>query len=333
MNNTLRLPDFIIVGAMKAGTTSLHYILNHHDNVFIPRREIYFFDIDDVQQHPDFFPDNRGKWTFHDYEYYCKDYLDWYSRFFQDAVDGQVIGEDSTTYIVSSKAPPRIARLLPNVKLIFMLRDPVSRAYSHYWHLVASGRAIYDFEGTLRHTPGTILQRGYYKEQIERFNQYFPENQLKFIIFEQFTKNIQSSVDDVCEFLGLSGTVDTGAVDTHRNIGKAPRSLRLRLRANRINRKAAARMYQGYLPTPGIKEQDSPRFGRFTDYLSPTIALSKMVNRSPKPKYPPMASGVREFLERLYAKENTGLGDLIGIDIESYWPYMRRHAKSSDKTQ
>jgi hypothetical protein len=326
MNNTPRLPDFIIVGAMKAGTTSLHYILNHHNNVFIPRREIYFFDLDDVQQHPDFFMDARGEWTFHDYEHHCKDYLDWYSSFFRNAAEGQVVGEDSTTYVASSKAPRRIARLLPNVKLIFMLRDPVSRAYSHYWHLVNSGRATYDFEDTLRHAPGTILQRGYYKQQIEQFRQYFREDQLKFIMFEEFIKNIQAMVDDVCVFLGLSGTVDTGAIDTHRNIGTAPRSLRLKLSANRLNKKAAERIYRGYIPTPGIKEQNSPCSGRCIEYLSPTIVLSKMVNRSPKPKYPPMASGVREFLERLYAKENMGLGDLIGVDIESYWPYMRRHA-------
>src|SRR4029453_15619679 len=111
-----------------------------------------------------------------DYEHHCQDYLGWYSSFFQNAADGQVIGEDSTTYMASSKASRRIARLLPNVKLIFMLRDPVTRAYSHYWHLVKTGPVIYDFESTLRHTPYTILQRGYYKEQIERFMEYFPED-------------------------------------------------------------------------------------------------------------------------------------------------------------
>jgi hypothetical protein len=76
MNNGARLPNFIIVGAQKAGTTSMHHILNHHDDVFIPGREIYFFDIDDVQQHPDFSRDDSGKWTFHDYEYYWDDYLE-----------------------------------------------------------------------------------------------------------------------------------------------------------------------------------------------------------------------------------------------------------------
>jgi hypothetical protein len=70
---------------------------------------------------------------------------------------------------------------------------------------------------------------------------------------------------------------------------------------------------------------ESLTVGRSIEHLSPTMVLSRIVNRSPKPKYPPMASGVREFLERLYAKENMGLGDLIGIDIKRYWPYMRHH--------
>ena len=326
MHDKYRLPDFIIAGAMKAGTTSMHHILNHHDDVFIPRREIHFFDMDDVQQHPDFFWDDSGNWTFHDYEHHYKDYLAWYGNFFQGAADGQIIGEDSTTYMASSKAPARITRLLPHVKLIFMLRNPVTRAYSHYWHLVNSGRAIYDFEGTLRHTPGTILQRGYYKEHIERITQYFPRDQLKFVIFEEFTKNVQAIVDDVCGFLGLQTTIETGKVDTHQHIGMAPRSLRLKLRANRINRKAAERIYQGYLPTPGIKKQKTSSFGRFIEDFSPSMVINKIVNRTPKQKYPSMAADVRQFLEKLYAKENMGLGDLIGLDIERYWPYMRDHS-------
>jgi hypothetical protein len=155
--------------------------------------------------------------------------------------------------------------------------------------VVNTGRAIHDFEGTLLHAPGTILQRGYYKEQ------------------EEFTKNIQAIVDDVFKFLGLRAAVDTRAVDTYRNIGTAPRNLRLKLRANRINRKAAERIYRGYLPTPGRTKKKLPTVGKSTEHLSPTMVLSRTVNRSPKPKYPSMASGVREFLERLYAKENWDL--------------------------
>jgi hypothetical protein len=326
MNNVARLPNFIIVGAMKAGTTSMHYILNRHDNVFIPAGEIHFFDLDDIQQHPDFFIDGRGKWIFHDYEHHYECYLDWYSRFFRNAIDGQLIGEDSTTYMASSKAAPRIARLLPNVKLLFMLRDPVARAYSQYWHFVNSGRAIYDFEDTLRHAAATIIQRGLYKEQIERFTQYFPKDHLKFVLFEEFIKNVQATVDDVCEFLGLDTAIDTSVLNTHRNRGTAPHSLRLKLWVNRLNRKAAERLYQGYLPTLGLGKQQPSIVDGVLEHFSPTRAINKIASFGPRPKYPPMASGVREFLEQLYAKENRGLEDLIGIDIEKYWPSMRHHS-------
>jgi hypothetical protein len=323
MSEKYRWPHFIIVGAMKAGTTSLHYILNHHDNMFVPTREIFFFDMDDIQQHPDFCVDGAGGWTFHDYEQEHSHYLNWYEDFFRGAADGQLLGEDSTTYMASSKVPPRIAKLLPNVKLIFMLRDPVTRAYSHYWHLVNSGRAIYDFESTLRHTPGTILQRGFYKEQIERFMRYFPKDQLKFIIFEEFTQNIQFTIDSVCGFLGLQSSVDTRAIDTQHNVGTAPRYLGLKLRANRIEKKTVERIYQGYPPTPDTKEQKRTSFNRLNQRLSPTVMLAKLVDRGPRGKYPPIAPGVREFLQRLYANENSGLEGLIDIDLERYWPYMK----------
>ena len=95
MSNEHRWPHFIIAGAMKSGTTSLHYILNHHDNIFVPAGEIFFFDMDDIQQHPDFCMDIAGGWAFHDYEQGYNHYLEWYEDFFRGAVDGQILGEDS----------------------------------------------------------------------------------------------------------------------------------------------------------------------------------------------------------------------------------------------
>jgi hypothetical protein len=152
--------------------------------------------------------------------------------------------------------------------------------------------------------------------------EYFPAQQLKFVIFERFTQNIQAIVDEVCEFLGLRTTVETAAVDTHRNIGVAPWSLRLKLRANSIHRKTAERLYHGYLPTAALQQQKRPTLSRFIEHYSPSVVINKLVSLAPKRKYPPMANGVQQFLEKLYAKENRGLGELIGIDIERYWPHM-----------
>jgi Sulfotransferase family len=321
----IRLPDFIIVGAMKAGTSSLHHILNRHDEIFMAGREIYFFDMDDVQQHPDFFLDGEGQWRFEEYKEDCNEQLNYYKRFFQHSTDVHVIGERSTTYMAAARAPQRIADVLPDVKLIFMLRDPVTRAYSHYWHLVNTGRASHNFESMLLHSPGTILQRGCYKQQIERYQKLFREDQLKFIIFEEFIGNVQSCIDDLCRFLGLRTSIQTKLVDTHRNVGTAPSIPSLVLRANWKNGKTPEGLYRGYVPTLRMETKKQSIFRRCSDYLSPIKVINMMVSLVPRRRYPPMADGVQRFLERLYARDNRGLGDLIGIDIERFWPYMRHN--------
>ena len=122
------LPDLILVGAPKCGTTSLHAMLALHPDVFIPEYEVFFFDVDDVMIHPDFFFHRSGS-SFHDYEGEFEEYLAWYRSLFTSAEPGQIIGEDTTTYLCSHYAPTRIAELLPDVKLIALLRDPVDRAY------------------------------------------------------------------------------------------------------------------------------------------------------------------------------------------------------------
>jgi hypothetical protein len=312
----MRLPDFLIVGAMKAGTTSLHYVLSHHECIFMPDPEIFFFTIDDIQQHPDFFVENSDGWTFHDYEKNFEEYLSWYGAFFKDAKENQVVGERSTAYMASRRAPGRIAALLPDAKLIFTLRDPVDRTYSQYWHEVRVGTMIYDFEKALQYTPGILLQRSFYKEQIVRYKKYFPDINFKFVIFESFIQNPQSIVDEVCEFLGLKWSVEVNNLDTHRNRVIVPRSIGLQLVRNRIFRKVAAQVFlNSYLPN-------------MTSNKTSTLLtmVSKMIRRANAARgksYPPMKQRTRRFLEELFAKENRGLSELIGVSVQDYWPYIQ----------
>ena len=135
-----RLPDFIIAGAMKSGTTSLHQILASDPRIFIPGREIFFFDMDDLSLHSDFWYRDGDGWLTQRYSPSDPGTLAWYAAFFAAARDSQWIGEDSTSYLASAKAPERIATFLPNAKILLLLRDPAARAYSHYWHLVRTGR-------------------------------------------------------------------------------------------------------------------------------------------------------------------------------------------------
>ena len=315
-NVNIPLPDFIIVGAMKSGTTSLHNILSHHENIFIPKREIMFFDIDDIVQNLDFFVQVSRKWNIFDFDKRLDEYLKWYSLFFNDANDNQIIGEDSTTYMASQNAPKRIAQLLPDVKLIFMLRDPVKRSYSNYWHLVHSGNAMYDFEKTIQFMPGTILQRSLYKSQIERFKRCFKEKYLYYIVFEEFIVNTQKRIDEVCKFLGLSSSLDIRKLDTHKNPTKVPKNIKLQIWFNHIFRShhLVCKRFASHLAN--VPKEKSNLMIRKID------KIMYRFNFSEKKSYPPMNRKTEKFLEKLFAKENRGISKSIGIEVKKYWPYM-----------
>jgi len=312
----VRLPDFIICGAMKSGTTSLHYILNQHKDIFMPNREIMFFDIDDIEQNFDFFVQTSKTSLFFDYEKKFDEYLAWYKSFFREAKQNQLIGEDSTTYMASKKAPSRIADLLPNVKLIFMLRDTTSRTYSNYWHLVRTGHAIYNFEKTLQYMPGTLVQRSLYKEQIERYKKYFPDKNMKFIIFKDFIKNNQRNIDDICKFIGLETSIDVRKINTHKNPTNVPRNIRLQIVYNHLfrTRRLVTQGFGSHLPN--LPQNEPKRFWRKMDKLVYNL------NFTDKKSYPQMNCKTRKFLEKLFAKENRGLSKLIGKNLKKYWTYM-----------
>ncbi|MFM6200544.1 MAG: sulfotransferase, partial [Dolichospermum sp.] len=120
-----KLPNFMIAGGMKCGTTSLHYLLSQHPQIFIPETEPHFFSLDDIEQNPEFFIKTKQDWNCWNFEQKLSDYLPWYYRFFEQAKDNQIIGEDCVSYLSSSKAPARIAKMIPDIKLIFILQSKV----------------------------------------------------------------------------------------------------------------------------------------------------------------------------------------------------------------
>ncbi len=309
VKDTDNFPDFIIGGAMKSGTGTLHHILNSHPKIFIPDKEIYFFNIDDIHHRSDFFArsSDKGLKRLKDKANFAK-YRCWYKSFFESASKDQLIGEDSTLYLASSFAPERIRKLLPDVKLIFMLRNPVSRAYSHYWHLVRTGRAIYSFEKTLQYMPGTILRYGFYKDQIKRYLQLFPNERLKFVIFENFIEEMQENINEIVKFIELKSTIDISEIDIHKNPGRYPRSLSLQLGFNRFFREYAGRCYESHLPDTEISAP--PEL-----YESIKRIFTKL-NYSGTNTKPPLKEDTEEFLKYLYTKKNKGLMDLIGEDLD-----------------
>lgn len=312
---TNRLPDFIIGGAMKSATSSLHHLLAQHEQVYLPGDETHFFCVDDPVQHSDFFfPARAPSQRAPDYDRDVETNLEWYKQRFEPAASDQCVGDYSSTYLPAPEAPRRIQALVPGVKLLFMLRNPVNRTYSHYWHRVKTGRAVHHFEHELQHGPSTLLLRSFYKPQLERYLDVFSRGQIKVVLFERFVDHTQEVIDEVCSFLGLESTVDVAAADAHQNQSPVPRWPGLQLLFNYCTTGIETRA-EDDLPYPE-KPQSAYVLQGLVHHL-------RQLNLAPG-QPPPMKDSVRSCLERILGRKNRGLSDLLGVDLPTYWPFLRK---------
>jgi hypothetical protein len=282
-----RLPTFIIAGAQKSGTTTLHHYLKAHSSVYIPPhpQELHFFDIEENFE--------KG--------------VDWYQRHFMDAGTEHVaVGQTSPLYIYEPRAASRMAQLLPKVSLIFILRNPVDRAYSHYWHQLKKGRETRSFEDALAQEPARIAEgfeqwrhfsyadRGRYARQLEEYLRYFPREQMLLLLTEDLSQAPAAVIDKCCDFLDIArqGTriVESGPRQRW-NVSRLPRSERIqRLRAKWRSRS---------LLSSGL------------------VRLIDRVNLRTAP-YPPMDPAIRSALQSMFAEDNERLAALFELDL-SVW--------------
>lgn len=313
------LPDFILVGAPKCGTTSMHAMLARHPDVFMPDNEIFFFDVDDVMAHPDFFVHRDGL-SFHDYDAQFDEYLAWYRSMFAAARPGQIIGEDTTTYLRSPSAPERIASLLPDVRLIAMLRDPVDRAYSQYLHNVRAGRHSVNFERTLRTNPAALMAHGFYAEQLRRYEGFLDAGQMLVLFFEDLIADPIAEARRVCDFVGLEDLPPIDAESQHSNAARPPWHLGSRLLVNHW----LGHRFSFPRPRPNLPHYRGPEASdgparRLRWYEKVLLVLD---DNMPRRRPPPMKPETREHLQKVFAKRNAGLAELLGSDVRARWPYM-----------
>lgn len=180
-----RLPNFLIIGAMKAGTTSLYHYLRAHPQVFMSSvKELDFF-----AHEPN---DGRS--------------LDWYRRQFAPAdPDSAAIGEASTIYTKYPRfpgVPERIAAQVPEVKLIYVVRHPIERIRSHFQHQVAVGAERAPFEQAVFDNP-IYLHYSRYAMQIDQYLLHFPRDHMLVITSEDLRHKRLATVRQVYEFLGV----------------------------------------------------------------------------------------------------------------------------------
>ena len=178
------LPNLVIVGARKSGTTSLHGYLGQHPDVFMSKPpELHFFD-------------DEAHWT---------QGVEWYEEFFSDAAGFAVRGEKTpmySTYPHRTGIPARVASVVPAAKLIYVMRDPIARIRSQYVAAKVHGLETLPFaEAVLERSVYPDLSR--YAMQIEQWLAHFGREQLLLITSEQLWKQHEQTMAEVFGFLGV----------------------------------------------------------------------------------------------------------------------------------
>jgi len=194
-----RLVDFIVAGAQKSGTTALEQYLSEHPEICVPRRkkELHFFDRDRnfVTQPVD----------------YTR-----YHAFFEPLPSHRLLGEATPGYLYWPAAPERMAAYNPALKLIVVLRNPVTRAFSQ-WNMARQiGRDPLPFFDAVKAEPERVrsmppemalrfayVGRGFYAQQLKRFWRYFPRAQTTVLRTEELLDSPATVLARVAEFLGV----------------------------------------------------------------------------------------------------------------------------------
>lgn len=162
----MRLPDFIIIGTMKSGTTSLHAWLTQQPDFFLPQvKEPNFFSHDEVWA--------RG--------------LPWYTGLFSSAMPDSIVGEASVGYTsprFGEVAASRLMSVLPAVRLIYLLRHPIERMRSHYRHEVQRGREQRPFADAVGDPHSPYVASSRYFSCLEPYIQAFPRDHICVVRFE-----------------------------------------------------------------------------------------------------------------------------------------------------
>jgi hypothetical protein len=213
----LRLPNFLVIGAMKAGTSSLWQALRAHPQVFMPAvKEFHYFSNPDRQA--------RG--------------IGWYAAHFAGAGDALAVGEASTNYTKYPRragTPANVAALIPDAKLIYVVREPISRIRSHYLHVAHGYGERRPLCEAVRADPEYVdISR--YRMQIDQYLEHFDRSQLLVITSEALRAERTRTLEEVFGFLGVDVAPATSDVPPDQHVSdqkRVDRSVTKRVRRSR----------------------------------------------------------------------------------------------------
>jgi hypothetical protein len=274
------LPNFLVIGAQRAGTTLLHVVLEAHPEVYVPyqRKEVHYFD------------------------WYWDRGADWYAAFFppgDQAGRYRAIGEATPDYLFESDVPERIGETCPDCRFIVSLRNPVERAYSSYLYARRSYNERRSFEEYIEQQP-EVLQRGRYSEQLSRYFARFGEDAVLVLVFEELLRAPADHLGRLARFLGLTAAWPNPEALLGRQVNdsRAPYFAATFAAARKLGN--VLLRHDLNWPVRVAKQLGIPRwFGSEKTKLK-------------------MSEATRAHLEQLYADEICDLESLLGRDL-SVW--------------
>ncbi len=298
----LTLPHFVIIGAQKAGSTFVHHCLREHPQVYMPLDETPFFE--------DPFYQRRDR--------------HWLSRLLAGAAPDQRRGIKRPNFLGEPECPARMAADLPDARLIAILRNPVERAVSAYYHQILNGtypvRAIDKglpplFDTVFRRAnpgPARIIDYGFYGEQIARYLDHFSRDRMLILIYDDLKHDRLGIVQHVYRFVGVDDTYVPQALDDRpkASLYSIPR-IRLMALRNRWF------VYDIHPQGTGMSMKNQTRLERWASEAIRQFDRRVMIRlfKNPRPRLSP---ALAYRLYQLYAEDIARLEALLERDLSAW---------------
>jgi hypothetical protein len=296
------LPNFLVLGTAKAGTDSLYNYLNQHPQIYLsPQKELNFF-AHEGRVCPFRGPGDADAMPLN----MVTTFGEFHAQF--AGVDGQrAVGEVATHYLYYPEAPERIERYLPDVRMLAILRNPVDRAFSAFSSLVRDCRETTpDFSEALAQEDARIEQdweplwhyraMGFYDQQVQRYLRRFDRDRLRFILYDDFVRNPERTVQEIFRFLDVDPQFCPD-MSERANVSVVPKHWALH------------RLSHGNYPVKTIAKAVVP--------AGPRQAVKRLV-ASRNLQRPTLSVDVRQQLVNEFRPSNIRLGSLIQRDL-SIW--------------
>ena len=285
-------PNFLVLGAAKAGTTWLYYCLKEHPEIFVPsKKELNFFCP----------PSN--------YESNYEKGIEWYKAFFSNYSGEKAVGEVSPSYMFPLEVPERIYAWNPNVRLLFILRNPIERAYSDYCMNLDHGIFSKDVDREMSLDSRIVIQ-GLYYDQITRFTNFFSKEQIKILIYDDLKTNPKLFLEDVYSFLEVNCLFNPNALNRYENPKKPLPKFESLYKFIRL-------VYQEISKRSSYSKKAIDELKR-KGYFDVFYAVTR------GEEHPRMSRSTEQILARFYREDVDALSHLIGRDL-SFWlkPYLQ----------